>query len=419
MNTHEHEVVVLGAGVVGINTAYWLARAGLDVAVVERQPGPGLETSFANGGQVSVSHAEPWANPRAPFQVLRWLSKPDAPLLYRPKMDPYQWQWLIHWLKECIPYRTGRNIKQIVRLALFSRRKMIEVRRREQLCYDHKSAGILHFYRNQREFEHAASAAELMRQYGCNRQVVDRDQILKIEPALHAIAKNLVGGTYTVDDESGDAYLYTRGLARVCERMGVDFQYSTTVRRIDGIPSERRIRGLHLYDAVNGQRRFMRARHYVVALGAYSTLLLRKIGIRLMIYPAKGYSITLPVTNPLEAPNVSLTDDEYKLVYSRLGDRLRVAGTAELNGYNTALNMNRCRAIADNAGRIFPSAGDYKQASFWTGLRPATPTNVPYIGRSRYPNLWLNTGHGTLGWTMGCGSGKIVADQITGDLKDT
>lgn len=407
------DTVVLGAGVVGVNTAYWLSRSGQKVAVVDRQPGAGLETSYANGGQISVSHAEPWANPSAPLKVLKWLTRNDAPLLYRPHLDPYQWRWLVQWLIECLPYRTNRNIERIVRLALYSREKLKEVRERENIAYDHKSLGILHFYRDRAEFDCAVSAAELMRRYGCNRQVVDRKRVVEIEPALEYAAKDIVGGTYTDLDESGDAQKYTAKLAGVCLKRGVQFHYRLSVTGFEQSISSSMIKGVSVRNLSTGLKRTITADHYVVALGSYSAPLLRKLGIYLNIYPAKGYSITVPVRGYKGAPSVSLTDDQYKLVYSRLGDRLRVAGTAELDGYNTSLNPIRCRAIVENARKVFPQAGDYRKAVFWTGLRPATPSNVPYVGKSRYANLWINTGHGTLGWTMGCGSGKMLADQIT------
>ncbi len=407
------DTLVLGAGVVGINTAYWLARSEQKVAVVDRQPAAGLETSFANGGQVSVSHAEPWANPSAPFKVLKWLTREDAPLLYRPKLDPYQWFWLLSWMVECLPNRNSRNIEKIVRLALYSRDKIKAVRKRERLSYDHKSLGILHFYRDLREFESAIPAAELMQKFGCKREIVDRDRILKIEPALEHAAGDIVGGTYTDQDESGDAYKYTTELAAVCRKMGVRFYYGTNLVEILHDKTAATINGVLIEKLSEKKKRTLTANDYVVALGSYSAPILRKIGIYLNIYPAKGYSITVPVHGTNGAPNVRLTDDQYKLVYSRLGDRLRVAGTAELNGYNTGMNVIRCRAIVENARKVFPLAGDYNRAQFWTGLRPATPSNVPYVGRSKYKNLWLNTGHGTLGWTMGCGSGKIVADKIS------
>jgi D-amino-acid dehydrogenase len=407
------DTIVLGAGVVGINTAYWLFRRGQKVAVIDRQAGPGLETSFANGGQISVSHAEPWANPSAPIKVIKWLMRADAPLLYRPKLDPYQWFWLLHWLVECLPYRTTRNIIKIVRLASFSRDQLIAVRNRENLEYDQQRLGILHFYRDSREFENAIPIAQLMRRVGCDRQVVDRERILQLEPALEYSAKDIVGGTYTDKDESGDAYKYTAELAKVCQKSGVEFYYRTSVLSVETSKVSRRVPGIRVKNILRDRFQTLKADNYVVALGAYSAPLLRKIGIYLDIYPAKGYSITIPTNGTIGAPSVSLTDDQYKLVYSRLGERLRVAGTAELNGYNTKINMIRCRAILEKVRKIFPEGGDYSRVKFWTGLRPATPSNVPYIGRSKFNNLWLNTGHGTLGWTMGCGSGKILADKIT------
>jgi len=406
--------MVLGAGIIGVCTAYWLSRLGRSVVVVDRQPGPALETTFANGGQISVSHAEPWANPAAPLKVLKWLTRKDAPLLYRPRLDPYQWWWLLQWLLECLPHRTRRNIVKIVNLATYSRTQLQEVRRREGIQYDQRTLGILHFYRDLREFETAAEVAEFMRRYGCQRQVVGTRRILEIEPALAYSAGDIVGGTYTDQDESGDARKFTVELARVCLRRGVEFLYRTELVGFDHDKGARTISGVYLKDGASGRTERCRSRNYVVALGAYSAPLLRHIGIYLNMYPAKGYSITVPVTGAAHAPRVSLTDDQYKLVYSRLGDRLRVAGTAELSGYSTVLNPVRCRAIVDNARGVFPAAGDYDRAVFWTGLRPATPANVPYIGRSDYRNLWLNTGHGTLGWTMGCGSGRIIAEKIIG-----
>jgi len=408
------DTIVLGAGVIGINTAYWLSRCGAAVLVIDRQPGAGLETSFANGGQISVSHAEPWANPSAPAKVLKWLLQEDAPLLYRPRLDPYQWWWLLQWLLECRPSRTRANMEKIILLATYSREQLQGVRRRERIQYDQRTLGILHFYRDLREFENAAKAAELMRRFGCRREVIGIQRILQIEPALAHAAPDIVGGTYTDRDESGDAHKYTAELARVCAARGVEFSYRTDFIGFEYDRSARTISGVVLKDRASGRVSVRRARDYVVALGSFGAPLLRKIGIYLNIYPAKGYSITVPTAGAAGAPRVSLTDDQYKLVYSRLGDRLRVAGTAELSGYNAAINPLRCRVIVENARHVFPAAGDYDRAVFWAGLRPATPSNVPYIGRSPYRNLWLNAGHGTLGWTMGCGSGRIVAEQITG-----
>lgn len=408
---NDFDVVVLGAGVIGINTAYWLARAGKSVCVIDRQPAAGLETSFANGGQISVSHAEPWANPSAPLKVLKWLLDGDAPLLFRPRCDIHQWLWIARFLVDCLPHRANRHTTEIVKLATESRERLREIRARENLSYDQRTAGILHFYRDEKEFAAALPVAELMRKYGCNRVVVDRNKAIEIEPALEDRRDSIVGATYTVEDESGDAHKYTQGLAKVCERMGVEFLYGSRAVALDTEGKGGSVRSVEVRTPTG--YRSIRARDVIVSLGSYSPKFLRPYGISLTIYPAKGYSVTIPIEGSNGAPVTSLTDDQYKLVYSNLGDRLRVAGTAELSGYSLDLNHGRCRAILENARKLFPRGGNFSKSQFWTGLRPATPSNLPYLGRTRsFRNLWLNTGHGTLGWTMGAGSGKRIADMV-------
>jgi D-amino-acid dehydrogenase len=406
----DYDVVVLGAGVVGVNTAYWLARHDRHVCVIDRQPGPGLETSFANGGQISVSHAEPWANPSAPLKVAKWLFDAEGPLLFRPRLDIHQWLWLAGFLVNCLPAKADRNTVQIVKLATESRALLREIRVREGLSYDQRTRGILHFYRNRREFEAAAKVAELMRRYGCHRTVVAGKEVANIEPALADCSGEIVGGTYTADDESGDALLYTQGLTSVCERMGATFLFGSDVVALEADRAAAKINAVEVRTPQG--YRTVRARDVVQCMGSYSAPFLRPYGVALTIYPAKGYSVTVPTEGSSDAPVTSLTDDEYKLVYSNLGGRLRVAGTAELSGYTRHLNYRRCRAILEHVRNLFPRAGNFAAASFWTGLRPATPSNVPYVGRTKYRNLWLNTGHGTLGWTMGAGSGSRVAEMI-------
>jgi D-amino-acid dehydrogenase len=405
------KVIVLGAGVVGITSAWYLARAGHAVTVVERQGAAGLETSFANGGQISVSHAEPWANPGAPAKVIEWLGREDAPLLFRPRWDARQWAWGLRFLVECLPFRTRDNIRQILALALYSRAQLQLLRRDTGIQYDQLTRGILHFYTDEEEFERAVAQAPLMRQYGCERDVKTADECIVIEPALRHAAERIVGGTYTAADESGDARKFTQALAELAAGQGVRFLYGHTIKRLE--TERRRILSVVLADAEGGDERIA-ADAYVVALGSYSPLLLRPVGISIPVYPLKGYSITIPLEAGDEAPTVSLTDDSHKLVFSRLGERLRVAGTAELNGYNTDVNDARCQAIVRRTFELFPSAGHPERAEFWTGLRPATPSNVPVVGRTRYANLFLNTGHGTLGWTMACGSGRAIADIVSG-----
>ncbi len=403
-------IVVLGAGVVGITTAWFLQQQGHQVTVVDRQSQAGLETSYANGGQISVSHAEPWANPSAPLKILKWLFQPEAPLLYRPRLDPYQWRWALSFLTQCTSARAAHNIRQMVNLGTYSRSWLQALRKELDLDYDHLEKGILHFYTNQQEFDAAMEPARIMRELGCDRQVIDGDRALELEPALREIHHRIVGATYTADDESGDARKFTQALARHCANAGAEFLYGTEVLGFD--KSGDRILGVQTL--TEGQHQILRADSYVLSLGSFSAVLARRLGLFLNIYPAKGYSATVPVKNPEAAPRVSLTDDEYKLVYSRLGDRIRIAGTAELNGYTRNLDFIRCRALVRRAAEIMPAAGSWEQAEFWTGLRPTTPSNVPYIGKSHLNNLYLNTGHGTLGWTHSCGSAAALADIIAG-----
>ena len=408
-------VIVLGAGLLGTTSAYFLSQLGHEVTVVDRQAPPGAETSFANGGQISVSHAEPWANPSAPLKVLQWLGKEDAPLLFRIRADMRQWLWGLQFLRECTPARTRHNIEQIVRLGTYSRDTLQQLRADTGIDYAQRSQGILHFYTSQKEFDGAQGPAEQMRALGCERHVISADAAVALEPALAHIRPQLTGATYTAEDESGDANRFTRELARLCEAAGVQFRMGHTVTALREAGG--RIDHVEVTDA-EGRFQRLRADAYVLAMGAFSPLLAAPLGLRLPIYPAKGYSVTMPVKDAAMAHQVSLTDDEFKLVFSRLtgpdGDRLRIAGTAELNGYNRDLNTVRCEAIVRRVEQLFPGAGDTTQAQFWTGLRPATPSNVPLIGATKMPNLFLNTGHGTLGWTHACGSGKSIARIVSG-----
>ena len=408
--SNEFDVIILGAGVVGINAAYWNLRQGKSVCVIDRQPAAGLETSFANGGQVSVSHAEPWANPSAPLKVMKWLLQSDAPLLFRPRLDPRQWYWIARFLVDCLPRRADRHTTEIVKLGTQSRDLIREVRAQERLSYDARSQGILHFYRDKREFAAALPVAELMRRYGCDRRVIDADEVVAIEPAFAEHRADIAGATFTADDESGDALKFTQGLADICVRKGATFLYN---HQVTALEADRRAREVAAVEVCGPDGyRTLRARDVVVSLGSWSAPFLHRYGINLPIYPAKGYSMTIPTDGSNGTPTVSLTDDEYKLVYSNLGNRLRVAGTAELSGYSRDLNHGRCQAILRNVKSLFPRAGNFEGARFWSGLRPATPSNLPYVGRTRYRNLWLNTGHGTLGWTLGAGSGFRLAGMI-------
>jgi D-amino-acid dehydrogenase len=407
------KALVLGAGVIGTTSAWYLRQAGHEVTVVERQEAAGMETSFANGGQISVSHAEPWANPHAIVQVLRWLGKEDAPLLFRLRPDPALLRWGLSFLKNCLPGHTRDNIRAIVKLALFSRTQLQALRRelgKQQGAdfgsrYDALQKGILHFYTDQREFARAVEAVRLMQDFGLDRKPLDKDACIAIEPALADLRAQLAGGDYTATDESGDAHRFTQALAAKAAAAGVDFRYAAPIVGLDIAGGQ--ARGIRLQ---NGE--MLTADAIVLALGSYSAPFLRPYGIYLPVYPAKGYSATLHLEPDTVAPTVSLTDDGHKIVFSRLGQRLRVAGTAEFNGYNLEQNPVRCKALLSRTRELFPRLRFQGDPQFWCGLRPATPSNVPLIGRSKFPGLWLNTGHGTLGWTMACGSAAALVDLM-------
>lgn len=400
------KVLVLGAGVIGVTTAYFLNRAGHEVIVVDRQPGAGLETSFANGGQLSASHSMPWSSPSAPFLMLKWLGRRDAPLLWRLRADPAQWLWGLRFLANCTPGRSTANMEKNLALALHSRTLLLEIRDEAAIRYDERDQGILQIFRNQIQFDAAAKDAEQMTQLGCAETVLNRDGCLTLEPALRDTGETIVGGVHAPDDETGDAHTFTRELARVIAERGVTFKYDLSVL---GLDVER--------DAISRvltSQGELTADAYVMAFGSYSQLLLRPLGIDPHIFPTKGYSVTVPTSGRNGAPTVSITDVDHKIVYSRLGDRMRVAGTAEFAGFDSTLTEDRARVILGHAQRQFPNGGDFTKAKFWTGLRPLTPDGVPVLGRSRYANLYLNTGHGTLGWTLAAGSGRVVADLIGG-----
>lgn len=405
------KVVVLGAGVVGTASAWYLTRAGHEVTVLDRQAEAALETSFANGGQISVSHAEPWANPTAPLKVLQWLGREDAPFLFRPRADLDQWLWGVRFLIECLPGRTRRNTEAAFALASYSRDCLGELRRETGIHYDESERGILHIYTERDLFEHAHGEVALLRERGFEVAIKSADECVAIEPALAHAKGKLYGGAYAVSDESGDARMFTQRLASLAGQQGAQFRFNVSVIRIE--LDAGRVSRVVIDDEV-GIEESVRADAFVVALGSYSRPVLRSIGIPLPIYPVKGYSITIALEPEDEAPTVSLTDHARKIVISRLGDRLRVAGTAELAGYDTEINEVRCQALVKRCFELFPRAGRPDAAQYWTGLRPATPSNLPIIGRTRFPNLYLNTGHGTLGWTMACGAGHALADILSG-----
>jgi D-amino-acid dehydrogenase len=400
------KVLVLGAGVIGTTAAWYLAQAGHEVTVIDRQDAAGMETSFANGGQISAGHAEPWAKPAVVPKILRWLGREDAPLLFRPRADWAQWMWSLRFLAECWPGRFEHNTRVLSGLAAYSRECLKALRNRTGIRYDELSRGILHFATNNADFDGLAHHAGAMRALGQLREVKSAAECLALEPALQDSRERIVGGVFTPEDESGDAHKFTRELARMAAEHGVQFRNGEAITGLEVRNGEVR--------AVRLQSGSATADAYVVALGSYSPLLLRGLRISVPVYPLKGYSITLPLAPGDDAPTVSLTDEAHKIVISRLGHRLRAAGTAELTGYDREVNPVRCNAILRRIGELFPGLGAINTVDRWAGLRPATPGNVPVVGRTRLRNLYLNTGHGTLGWTLACGSGDALADIVSG-----
>ncbi len=399
--------LVLGAGVTGITTAYYLAKAGQKVTVIDRQPGVAMETSFANGGQVSASHAEPWASPATLLKILKWLWRDDAPLKFRLRGDPELWSWCVRFLSNCSKSQALINTERMLRVALYSRKQLNKLKKETGIDYDQLNKGILHFYRDPKELAAASGRIQAMIDLGLERRLVDTDTCIELEPALKSAAENnlIRGGIFTPGDESGNTHAFCIALAELCVKMGVKFYYDSPIKRL--------IIKNGTFREVETKTDTFEAENCVVALGSYSPLLLKPLGINLPVYPVKGYSITLPVTNQEAAPQVSLIQDELKLVYSRFGSRLRVAGMAEIAGYDTTIDKVRSQLVLSSALTLFPDCCNREIAEFWSGLRPQTPDSVPVLGTTKINNLFLNTGHSTLGWTMACGSGKILADLIT------
>ncbi len=428
------KVVVLGAGIIGISTAWHLLERGHEVTVIDRQNGAAMETSFANAAQISVSYCEPWANRDAPLKALKWMFRDDAPLLFRPKFDMHQWLWGLKFLAQCNDSDFERNVQQLVALGAYSHAALKDVVAATAIEYNRLERGIAHYYTDQKSFDTAADAAALMRKYGVNRKVVSQAELLAIEPAFKQFAQRIVGGTYTASDESGDAKVFTQALAERCAAKGATLMYGYDIERlnklggaIDSVAVCARVLGATGQNDVKKSIN-IQADAVVVACGSYSAPLLRAVGVDLPIYPGKGYSATFKILRPELAPQVSTIDDEVKCAISRLGQHLRVAGTIEVGGYDlsltTPLAKARCAMLANRIEEVLPGVCDTRLAEnggtphFWAGLRPATPTNIPYIGQTSVRKLWVNAGHGTLGWTHGAGSGKALAELISGVKPD-
>ena len=403
------KVIVLGAGVIGTTTAYQLAKAGHEVVVVDRQTGPALETSFANAGEVSFGYCSPWAAPGIPRKALKWIFMEHAPLILRPKLDRAMLSWMFKMLSNCTSERYAINKSRMLRLSDYSRICLADVRDETGIDYDARMQGTLQLFRTQQQLDASAKDVKALAADGIPYEVLDPEGCIRVEPALAHVREKIVGGLLTPKDETGDCFKFTNLLAAKAEALGVRFAYGTTIKRLD--VEGGKVRG------VVTDRETLRSDAVVVALGSYSPLVVKDHGIDLPVYPVKGYSLTIPIKDASRAPESTITDETYKIAITRLGDRIRVGGMAEISGYTNDLGAPRRRTLEHSVTDLFPG-GDITKASFWSGLRPMTPDGTPVIGATKISGLYLNTGHGTLGWTMSCGSARVISDLVSGKTPD-
>nr|WP_249154112.1 D-amino acid dehydrogenase [Bradyrhizobium diazoefficiens] len=402
--------MILGSGVIGVTSAYYLARAGHEVTVVDRQPEPALETSFANAGEVSPGYSSPWAGPGVPVKAVKWLLMKHGPLVIRPKLDPVMWVWLLKMLRNCTSARYAVNKSRMIPIAEYSRDSLRDLRRDIGIQYDERAQGTLQLFRYQAQLDGTAEDIAVLKQYGVPFEVLSREGCIAVEPALSGVKEKFVGGLRLPQDETGDCHMFTQALAKHAEALGVRFMFNTSIDRI--VTDGARVSGV-----VTGAGT-LQADSYVLALGSWSSRLVAPLGISLPVYPVKGYSITVPIKDASGAPESTVMDESYKVAITRLGNRIRVGGTAEISGYSDKLYDARRATLDHSLTDLFPRGGDLSKATFWSGLRPMTPDGPPVIGPTQYGNLHLNTGHGTLGWTMSCGSGRVLADTLSGKKPD-
>jgi D-amino-acid dehydrogenase len=399
------KITILGAGVIGVTTAYYLAKSGHEVTVIDRQPGPALETSFANAGEVSFGYCSPWAAPGIPQKALKWLFMEHAPLILRPKVDAAMLSWMVKMLSNCTAGRYAINKSRMLRLADYSRIALADLRSETGIAYDERMQGTLQLFRTQAQLDASAKDVKALAADGIPYEVLDKQGCIRVEPALAASRDKIVGGLLTPKDETGDCFKFTNGLAEKAAAMGVVFNYGHTILGIQSDGSK--ITGIATDKGV------VKSDAYVVALGSYSPILLKPLGIKLPVYPVKGYSLTIPIVDPSKSPESTVMDETYKIAITRLGDRIRVGGMAEISGYTNDLGEARRRTLEHSVTDLFPG-GDISKANFWSGLRPMTPDGTPVIGATKLANLYINSGHGTLGWTMSCGSARMLSDVISG-----
>jgi D-amino-acid dehydrogenase len=404
------KVVILGAGVIGVTSAWYLAKLGYAVTVIDRQPAAGLETSFANAGEVSPGYSAPWAAPGIPRKALKWLFMRHAPLIIKPTLAPDTIGWMLQLLGNCSAHKYAINKARMVRVAEYSRDCLMALRVETGIEYDHRTQGTLEVFRTQKQLDSIGKDVEVLRQGGVPFEVLDVGGCMSAEPGLAEARDKIVGGLRLPNDETGDCFKFTQALAAQCEGLGVKFIHGATIRRA------------HYHDrriiAVETDKVTITADIFIGAMGSYTTAFLQPLGLKLPVYPVKGYSITVPIRDEKRAPVSTVMDEAFKVAITRLGDRIRVGGMAEIARFNMDLPERRKETLVHSLEGLFEGAGDVSQASYWTGLRPMTPDGTPVIGPTRYRNLFLNTGHGTLGWTMACGSARILADIVAGKAPD-
>ena len=404
------KVLILGAGVIGTTSAYYLAKAGHEVTVIDRQPGPALETSFGNAGELSYGYASPWAGPDIPMKAIKWLTMVDGPLVIRPMLDPRMWIWGMRLLANCTERAYAVNKSRMVRLAEYSNERMVELRGLNGLNFDGRERGTLQLFRTQKQLDHIHGDVEVLKQYGVRYEVLDPKGCIAAEPGLATSTVPFVGALRLPDDDTGDCKMFTEGMAKLATDAGVTFQFGV---KIDGIEANAEsITGV----ATSAGR--LTADAYIGAMGSYTPLLVAPLGIRLPVYPIKGYSLTVPITDESVAPVSTVMDETYKVATTRFENRIRVGGTAEIAGWDMTLRPHRRGPLDRSLRELFPTAGDLSKAAFWCGLRPMTPDGTPVIGRAKFKNFYLSTGHGTLGWTMAAGSGQVLADLVSGKKPD-
>ena len=397
-------VLVLGSGVVGTASAYYLARAGFEVVVVDRQPAVAMETSFANAGQVSPGYASPWAAPGVPLKAMKWLLQRHAPLAIKLTGDIDQYLWMAQMLRNCTAARYAVNKERMVRLSEYSRDCLDELRAETGIAYEGRQLGTTQLFRTQAQLDAAAKDIAVLQRSGVPYELLDRAGIARVEPALAKVSHKLSGALRLPNDQTGDCQMFTSRLAEMAVALGVEFRFEQNIQRLDYAGD--RLAGVWI------DGKLETADRYVLALGSYSPQMLKPLGIRAPVYPLKGYSLTVPISDPAMAPQSTVLDETYKVAITRFDQRIRVGGMAEIAGHDLSLNPRRRETLEMVVGDLYPQGGDPSDAVFWTGLRPATPDGTPIIGATPYRNLFLNTGHGTLGWTMACGSGRVLADLL-------